>query len=169
MIRIVGIVLVALSCLGAKECRIDEEGDLGPEEDVAFETLEYPDGTPARGNFSGIDGKRLMVIRDINDFTAMWNDHVDNVFPQPAQPEVDFGTDMVIAAFMGQQPTGGYSIEVEEVRENDEFLVVEIEMETPGDNCVVTQAVTQPFHIVLVPDTELPVQFMETTVEGAAC
>lgn len=170
MFRPVAFLAMLTLCLGASECRFnDDDANVGEEEDVAFETLEYDDGTPAKGANSGVMSKRLVVVRDVNEFTELWNDHAANVIPQPALPDVDFGTDMVIGAFMGQQPTGGYAIEIEEIRENDAFMVVEVEMQTPGDNCVLTQATTQPFHIVLVPDTELPVQFSESTVEAAAC
>ena len=79
-------------------------------------------------------------------------DHAAGLSPQPTQPTVEFGTDMVIAAFMGSRSTGGYVITVEDVRENDEFIIVEIEMETPGSGCDVTDGVTQPHHMVVLPD-----------------
>ncbi len=163
-----GLLLVAVLCLGATECQLDEDG-LGPEEPADFDTLQYDDGTDVKGDLSGITGKRLQVIRDINTFTEFWADHAAGFAPQPAQPEVAFGADMVVAAFMGQRTTGGYAVTVEDVRENNEFIVVEIELETPGDNCAPTQAVTQPHHVIVLPDSDLPVQFSESTVEGAAC
>ena len=162
-----GLLLVMVLCLGATECRLDE--DLGPEEPTDFDTLQYEDGTDVQGDTSGITAKRLEVIRDINTFTEFWSDHAAGRAPQPAQPEVAFGTDMIVAAFMGQRTTDGYAVTVEEVRENNDFIVIEIELETPGDNCAVTQSVTQPHHVIVLPDSDLPVQFSESTVEGAAC
>ena len=164
-----GFLLVLALCLGSSECRLNEDDDLGTEEDLVFETLEYTNGADVQGDVSGIMGKRLLVIRDINEFTDMWSDHAAGRSPQPAQPTVAFGTDMVIAAFAGQRDTSGYSITIEEIRENDEFIVVEIEVETPGDNCAVTEAVTQPHHVVVIDDSDKPVQFSEATVEAAAC
>ena len=158
---------VVLLCLGATECQLDE--DLGPEEDLAFDTLEYDDGTDVEGDNSGIVSKQLLVIRDEDTFTEFWADHTALMAPQPAQPDVDFGERMVIAAFLGQRSTGGYNIQVEDIRENDEFMIVEVEIETPGDNCTLTQAVTQPHHVVVLDDSDKPVQFSETTVEADAC
>lgn len=154
-------------CVGASECRLDD--DLGEEEEFSFETLQYDDGTDVKGDFSGVRSKRLLVVRDVNEFTELWSDHVAGISPPQSQPTVGFGTDMLIAAFAGERPTGGYSITIEDVRENSDFIVIEIETETPGDNCAVTQAVTQPYHIVVVPDSEKTVQFSETTVEAPAC
>lgn len=163
-----GLLLVAVFCLGASDCRLDEDG-LGPEDPTDFDTLQYEDGTDVKGDTSGITGKRLQVIRDINTFSEFWADHAAGFAPQPAQPAVTFGTDMVIAAFMGQRATDGYAVTIEDIRENNEFIVVEIELETPGDDCAVTQTVTQPHHVIVLPDSDLPVQFSESTVEAAAC
>lgn len=162
-----GLLALAVLCAGATECRWDD--GLGEEEDVAFETLEYNDGADVKGSASGVDRHLLTVVRDVNAFGELWAEHSLGFAPQPAQPDVAFGTDMVIGAFMGERPTGGYSIEIEDVRENDEFIVVEVEMETPGDNCDVTQAVTQPHHMIVLADSEKLVQFNESTVEAPAC
>lgn len=162
-----GLLPVFLLCLGATECRLDE--DLGEEEDVTFDTLEYVNGGSVRGDSSGITGKRLLVIRDVDEFTEFWSDHVSILAPQPAQPDIDFEASMVIAAFAGERPSGGYAITIEDIRENNEFIIVEIEIETPGDNCATTQALTQPHHVVLIDDSDKPVQFSETTVKAPAC
>lgn len=162
-IRVLWLLPVVL-CLGATECR--NEGDLGEEQDIGFETLDYTSGSPVKGTVSGVTSKQLTVVRDIDTFTDLWIDHAAGLAPQPEQPVVEFGTDMVIAAFMGSRDTGGYTITIEDVRENDEFVIVEIEMETPGTGCETTSGVTQPHHMVVLPDSGKPVQFSETTVEA---
>lgn len=160
-------LLPFLLCLGATKCNTD--ADLGPETDVAFETLEYIDGNNVQGDFSGIVGKRLEVVRDVDAFTQLWSDHAANRTPVPEQPDVAFGTDMVIAVFAGQQATGGYSITVDDIRENDEFIIVDVEVETPGKDCVVSQAQTQPHHFVVLDDSDKVVEFNETVVQAADC
>lgn len=167
MLARLGLVIVAVLCLGTTECRVDE--DLGPEDPADFSTLEYTDGSDVKGDTSGITGKRLQVIRDIDTFTQFWAEHAAAFAPQPAQPTVAFGTDMVVAAFMGQRESGGYAVTIEDIRENNAFITVEIELETPGDDCVVDTAITQPHHVIVLPDSDLPVQFNESTVEAAAC
>lgn len=160
--------LVLVLCMGATECRLNEDG-LGEEEDVTFDTLEYESGADVKGTNSSINGKRLLVIRDADEFSEFWSDHTATMAPIPAEPDVDFETAMVIAAFAGERETGGYSITIEEIRENSEFMIVEVEIETPGDNCTTTQALTQAHHVVVLDDSDKPVQFSETTVEAPAC
>lgn len=159
--------LPLLLCLGATECRLDD--DLGEEEDVAFETLEYTSGADVQGTNSSIRSKRLLVIRDADEFSEFWTEHTATQAPVPAEPDVNFETSMIIAAFAGERETGGYSITIDDIRENDEFMIVEVEIETPGDNCATTQALTQPHHVVVLDDSDKPVQFSETTVEAPAC
>lgn len=157
-------LLPVLLCLGATECR--NEGDLGEETDVAFETLEYTGGDRVKGAISGVTSKQLIVVRDIDTFTDLWSAHAAGISPQPAQPTVEFGTDMVIAAFMGGRESDGFTITIQDVRENDEFMIVEIEMETPGSSCDPSTDDTQPHHMIVLPDSDKPVQFSETTVRS---
>ena len=159
--------LLLFFCLGATECQLDE--DLGEETDLAFDTLEYVDGNDVEGDQSGIASKQLLVIRDADTFTDFWADHTALMAPQPAEPDVDFETDMVVAAFLGERATGGFSVQIEDVRENNDFIIVDVEIETPGDDCVLTQSVTQPHHVIVLEDSDKPVQFSETTVEADAC
>lgn len=159
--------LVLLMCMGATECSLDD--DLGEEQDVVFETLEDDSGRDVEGTNSSIQGKRLLVIRDADEFSEFWADHSATLAPIPVEPDVDFETSMIIAAYAGERETGGYTITIEDIRENDEFMIVEIEIETPGDNCATTQALTQPHHVVVLDDSDKPVQFSETTVEAQAC
>lgn len=156
-------------CLGATECRWAEDDDLGPEEELGYEPLRYVDGSEVKGNTSGVRNAQLLVIRDINAFTDLWLAHAAGISPQPAQPEVTFGERMVIAAFAGERSTGGYTITVEEVRENNEFIAVEIEVRTPGRNCEVSQNVTRPHHMVVLDDSDKPVNFNQTTVRSDPC
>lgn len=61
---------------------------------------------------------------------------------------IDFNKDMVIAVFQGQQPTGGYATEIMKILETELNLEVRIKEISPGPNCIVTQALTNPYHIV---------------------
>src|SRR5690606_39734269 len=54
---------------------------------------------------------------------------------------------------------------VEEIRENDEFINVDVETRTPGNGCDVAERETQPFHIVVLDDSDAPVNFNQSTVK----
>lgn len=169
MSRYLALLSIVAFSLGATECRLDEEGDLGAEEEVAFETLRFVSGDPVQGTVSGIQSAQLIVVRDINVFTELWSDHASGFTPQPAQPEVAFGDRMVIAVFAGERPTTRYSVTIEDIRENDEFIVVDVETMTPGRGCDPQQVSTQPHHMVVLDDSDKTVNFNQTTVRADPC
>jgi hypothetical protein len=74
-------------------------------------------------------------------------------------PHVDFSESIVIAVFMGGFATGGYSIEVKEIYDVGQSVVVKVEKTYPGKNCIVTMALTQPYHIVKIDKTDKPIIF----------
>ncbi len=110
---------------------------------------------------SGIQEKRRQVIRDEAAWTAFWDAFVGPVTPRPDPPAVDFGQSMVIVAAMGQRPTGGYAISIEEVFLGDGLVVARVLEQSPGANCLTTQALTAPVTAVIVPRVEGEVRFQE--------
>lgn len=169
MSRFVALLVTVTFSLGASECRLNEEGDLGAEEDVLFETLRYVTGDPVQGSASGIKSAQLIVVRDVNVFTNLWSDHAAGFAPQPAQPDVAFGDRMVIAVSVGDRPTAGYSVTIEDIRENDDFITVDVEIVTPGRGCNVAQVVTQPHHMVVLDDSHKTANFVQSTVRADPC
>lgn len=90
------------------------------------------------------------VINDSESFERLWKDIHANRTPLPELPEVDFAESTVIAAMMGVQSSGGYTIEILEIAEADNVVGVKIEENEPGSDCVTTAALTSPFHIVKI-------------------
>lgn len=90
------------------------------------------------------------VINDSKSFERLWKDIHANRTPLPELPEVDFTEYTVIAAMMGIQSSGGYTIEILEIAEADNVVGVKIKEHEPGSDCVTTAALTSPFHIVKI-------------------
>ncbi len=73
-------------------------------------------------------------------------------------PAVNFERNEVLAVFDGTHSSGGYSIEVSSVvDENGIARRVAVTRRTPGESCVTTQAITSPFQIVVLPISSLPI------------
>lgn len=70
-----------------------------------------------------------------------------------------FGDYLYILVTYGPKPTGGYAVTVTDVLAGPEAITVEVEFKKPGPDENVTQAVTYPYDLVLVPATGLPVRF----------
>ncbi len=67
--------------------------------------------------------------------------------------EIDFFQyDLVIVA-LGEQATGGYSIDIESIQFEGNELLVNGKVTTPAADAVTTQAVTYPYCAVLIPNT----------------
>jgi hypothetical protein len=97
------------------------------------------------------------VIRD-----QAFLDAVRARFPVPElEPAIDFSNEMVIVVFQGTQPTGGYSIRVEEVTLRNTDLTVVVRSRTPGQYCVVTLGVTAPLQVIRLPRYDGYVHFFE--------
>jgi len=67
---------------------------------------------------------------------------------------LDFGEyDLVIVA-LGEQPTGGYAVNIESIQLVGGELAVTGKASAPGEDDVVTQALTYPYSAVSIPNTE---------------
>ena len=90
-------------------------------------------------------------------------------------PKVDWDKEMVLAAFMGEKATGGYRIEIANVRlisadKKPRMLSALVRKKAPGKDEMVIQALTYPAHVVVVPKTDAPlVEFLDAdSAEGKA-
>jgi len=62
---------------------------------------------------------------------------------------------VLVAAFQGQQRTGGFAIRVTRIERDGDRLVVRAIFASPLDNAFVTQALSSPVHIVSVAGSAL--------------
>lgn len=124
-----------------------------PEEELRAPENEW------KGYNSGYTLKGQEVFKDKNSWQAFWQEHTSINIPPQALPEVDFNINMVIAVFMGQQGTGGYSVEIIEVAKLADRIVIRYKESIPQKGAMVTQALTQPYHIKVIEKSDLPVVF----------
>jgi len=136
-----------------------------------FETVEQEKAefvTVDIGYHSGHTSSAYYVIQDTETWTGVWNQHSQFLAePEPA-PSIDFSKYTVIAVFMGEMRTGGYSIRVYDIVDAGSSLIVKVEKTEPGPKCIVTQALTQPYHMVQTAKTDKPI-FFETITKITEC
>jgi hypothetical protein len=109
----------------------------------------------------GVLQRSRLVIRTRDEFNKFWT--VSAAYKVPA-PEVDFSREMIVVAAMGERPSSGYQIVIEdacEVNNRIEIFVRSMSLEKCGLHLGV---LTAPVHIVRLPQTQLPVVFQETEV-----
>ena len=116
-------------------------------ESAEFETLFKTVDQSPWGNYDFDEGDEF-VFQNSEEFSAFWSEIYENRTPTPDQPEINFNEKTVVAVVMGVQPTGGYSIEVQDVRVKEGLTGIRILEIEPGSGCGTTQALTMPFHII---------------------
>ena len=100
----------------------------------------------AGGAYGKVNDAFVVVARDAETYAAL-RELIDSL----PQVEADFfRKNIVVAAFLGQRRTGGYSVEIT-LAENNRLRVSST---SPAAGSMTTQALTAPFKIVSVPDLE---------------
>lgn len=119
--------------------------DSGPAEDeVFFDHLASGSGATV-----GTDASwRLLGSQDA--YLQAWNSaNGTQLSPAPA-PAVDFSRETVLALFMGQRPSGGYSVSVEAMRQVGSEVYVDVRFSEPAPGTMVSQALTSPWTMVRI-------------------
>jgi hypothetical protein len=127
-------------------------------EPVAVSRLEQQH--PA--HYSGITRQERIVVDDPVEWEQVWARLWQGSHPVPSVPPVDFGRELVVVAAMGGRPTGGYSIQVDQVRAYADHVTVHAVESSPDRGCVVTMAFTAPVDVVKIPRTALEIRFRTT-------
>jgi len=101
---------------------------------------------------SGVTDKKTVLIKTVVEWQELWSEVEKPREPKSSPPDIDFlAGEMVVATFMGEQPSGGHSIEIMSLWVNHKNeLEVYIREKRPSKGGMVTMAETQPLHIVKV-------------------
>ncbi len=97
----------------------------------------------AEGAYGKITDAFVVVAREAETYAAL-GELVDNL-PQ-LNPDF-FKQHIVVAAFLGQRNTGGYSVQVTKAADNR----VRVSSASPPSGSMTTQALTAPFKVVSIP------------------
>ena len=124
-----------------------------------------PFGTLARGEETMARPAAPFVVLDDAAWSAFWLDHSDSAEP----PEVDFDSEMVIVAAVGQREEAGDSVEVRRILQVDNGTLTHLIERVPGDFCSPVARTHYPFHIVVSPATPTPIRFADIGIEFVSC
>ncbi|QUI21390.1 protease complex subunit PrcB family protein [Vallitalea pronyensis] len=69
------------------------------------------------------------------------------------------GQYLYIVVGYGEQPTGGYSIQVKEVYETEDYVVIMTDLLGPSKDDNVTMSLTYPYIVIKTQDLSLPVYY----------
>lgn len=147
----VAIMAVVAACRGTAQDETENVPAAGPDP-VPLAATEL-----VKGNLSSVRVQEVAIARSADEWLVLWRRHGGLQLPGPEMPDVDFESDMVIAMFLGERPTGGFGVHVRAVdhlpasEEAPERVVVTAVETKPLDEKAQPQVVVTPFHMVMVP------------------
>jgi hypothetical protein len=153
-VRTVRALVVALGC--AVAC--GDAPDAG--DGVGFSATGVGEG---RWNIplAGIAEPTRLVVRDQAAWAAFWTELWSRHDAQPALPEVDFGSEMVVVVGLGTRPSSGFHVDITAVRAEGADLAVSVVETRPHATCDVLWFLTQPVVLARVPRWRGTVRFVE--------
>ena len=125
---------------------------------VQIRILEQGFKTIDKGSCSGRTEPASFVIRDKEKWTRIWYNHITGMGLSSSLPDVDFLSHMIVAVFRGNFSTGGYSTEIKHVNVLKDRIEVAVVETSPNGIAMID--VTQPYHIVKLEKSDLPVEFV---------
>ncbi|MEX6625863.1 protease complex subunit PrcB family protein [Tenacibaculum salmonis] len=107
----------------------------------------------------GIIQQNLVITNQnsLNDLITKMNS-INNVSYPFLETDIDFSKHKIIAVFDKIMPNGGYSLDLEIISNSENVIVRNTRLVSEeGGNA--TTVITQPFHIVKIPNSDLPIIF----------
>lgn len=111
----------------------------------------------ATGQNSGFTLRKTLLIETENELKQFWSIHTKG--NNTPLPKIDFTTTVMIAAFYGEQRTGGYSITLDKVEYNKQSTDVYFNIAHPKPGSMRIMVITQPFVILTITKNNTPVRF----------
>ena len=105
-----------------------------------------------------------LLYNNTADFETFWIEFFGDEL-NPA-PEVDFSTQIVAVAILGERPTSGYGITFTDQRIEDGVMILSVTIIKPASSCTVTETPVNPYHIVSIPTSGQDIEIETFTVEN---
>jgi len=105
------------------------------------------------GRHSGFHKPGRVVVLTAEKWPTLWQYMHASVIEKPPLPPVNFDQQIVIAVYLGLRSTGGFAISITQVALVGEHLEVTVQQTTPQPGQMVTQSLTQPYSVVVIPRT----------------
>ncbi len=115
-------------------------------------------GNNFNGNNNG-NGNDQIVGPNGSELPKEIEEWVNNSLDMNLGQSRAYGENLYILVTYGEKPTGGYDVDITDVRVTDEKVEVSVYFKAPQEGDVVTQAITYPYDIEVIDKVDLPVVF----------
>jgi len=131
-----GIVLLLCS-----SCSINVLNNLNTNAGITFEVLKQE-------VYGGREKESTEVVKSQAQLDKLYKE-----LGGADAPKIDFEHNNVVAIFMGQKNTGGFSISVRKISIDDNVATVTVRRTTP-EGGIATMALSAPYCIAIIPKTD---------------
>ena len=143
---LVGGLCVLIVFIGASLYFVKPEGEAAPQQRLGSISYTVLD----EGQYAvAADEEKNYRIQNVEGLQTVWTRIYGS--DAPAVPVVDFERYEVLVAFDGSHASGGYSVEIRDIVDDELTRTVHITHVRPGDECMVANAITSPYQLVVVP------------------
>ena len=159
------ILLIILSSLFFVSCETMEQTTSSVENPDKPVVKELPNNEEQyfieidKGTNGGFMDSTYQVITNKNQMKKAWEQAYSNFLNKKDPPEIDFSSKTIILVSFGMKTSGGYKIYVDSVLDNPKDVIINTVHVTPGDNCVVTEAITFPYQMIEINSTDKKIVF----------
>lgn len=143
LIIALGLASVLMSCKSSKTSTNTGAETSESAMKISWEVLD-------EGPYCGIQEPVSRLITNADDWQSFYKKFGSNRFPSPETPEVNFEENYLIVSLMGMRTSGGHKVEINGMSQEDETVKVSLTYVAPGNNCMVTEALTQPYVFALI-------------------
>jgi hypothetical protein len=112
--------------------------------------------------YSGFREPAQFAVRDLEQWSDVWNRAFAAMAEIPPRPTVDFSSEMILVAAQGVRGSSGYDVSIDRIRSGDDGLIVDVTVTAPHRRCMVLTVVTSPVMMVRVPASSR-IRFFEHT------
>ncbi|MDF1838424.1 MAG: protease complex subunit PrcB family protein, partial [Planctomycetota bacterium] len=106
----------------------------------------------ASGTQTGVAESGLVLCRNAKEWSELWARHMELQDPESPLPVVSFSNENVLAVFLGDRPTAGYSISVVGLESRSRGWVLHTREKKPNEDLPQLQVETRPYTFLIVPN-----------------
>jgi hypothetical protein len=122
---------------------------------IAWETIDSD-------IYSGVEAEMKVTIRDQRTWSRLWSEHKGNRYHTFPLPRIDFSEEMIVGIFTGERPNGCHAVRIQRVYREESKIIVEYSERIPTGPRICNYTATHPSHLIALPSTREPVQFVRT-------
>lgn len=151
MIRLFAIYIFLLSSCSSSST-INKQTMIISQDTITFETL-------AEDFYGGMTDSKFIVIKEETTLNEIYKLINKSKSPGIKIPIINFEKETVLVLFLGEKSSGGHSISVEQILDENEKVTVKYKVTLPKLGEMVTTIMTHPYCIIKIPITSKEIIF----------